>query len=117
MMPRGLTISNVLVVGVSTLALAAAAPAGVAKRSTAADVDWNAVAQAVGVPGTMQAGGVFRIDLPRSDLKVKLEHVKLKPSFALGGYLVFLPTGGSNAMLMGDLVLTQSEIEPVMAKL
>jgi len=114
---RSLNILNVLVAGACTLALAAAAPAGVAKRSAAADVDWGAVAQAVGVPGTMQAGGVFRIDLPRSDLKVKLGHIRLKPAFALGGYLVFLPTGGSNAMMMGDLVLTESEIEPAMAQL
>jgi hypothetical protein len=114
---RSLNILSVLVAGVCMLALTAAAPAGVSKRGAAADMDWNAVAQAVGVPGTMQAGGVFRIDLPRTDLKVKLDHVRLKPAFALGGYLVFLPTGGSNAMLMGDLVLTESEIEPAMAKL
>jgi uncharacterized protein DUF1259 len=43
--------------------------------------------------------------------------VKLKPSFALGSYLVFMSTGGSNAMMMGDLVLTEKEIEPVMLKL
>jgi hypothetical protein len=108
---------NLLVAGVCTLALAGAAPAGLARRSAPADVDWNAVAQAVGVPGTTQAGGVFRIDLPRTDLKVMLGHIRLKPAFALGGYLVFLPTAGPNAMMMGDLVLVESELEPAMAKL
>src|SRR4051794_30003489 len=107
-----LKILNVLVAGACTLALTAAAPAGIATRSAHADVDWNAVAQAVGIQGTMQAGGVYRIDLPRGDLKVMLGHVRLKPAFALGGYLVFLPTAGSSVMLMGDLVLTESEIEP-----
>ena len=43
--------------------------------------------------------------------------VRILPSFALGGYLVFLPTGGTQAMMMGDLVLTETELEPVMLEL
>jgi len=112
-----LNVLNVLATGLCALTLVAAAPAGVATRSAAADIDWNAVAQAVGLPGTMQAGGVFRIDVPRTDLKVMLGKIRLKPAFALGGYLVFLPTTGANAMLMGDLVLAEPEIERVMLKL
>jgi len=99
------------------LALSAAAPSRVSAQPTATQVDWDAVAAAIGVPGTMQSGGVYRIDLPRSDLNVMIGHIRLKPAFALSGYLVFLPTRGSNAMMMGDLVLTEREIEPVMAKL
>jgi len=59
---------------------------------------------------------VQRYDLPRTDLKAKIGKVLLKPSFALGGYLVFLPTAGADAMMMGDLVLTENEIEPVLLK-
>ena len=59
----------------------------------------------------MQPDGVYRVGLPRTDLHVKLNGVNLKPSFALGSYLVFLSTGGSNAMMMGDLVLTEREVE------
>jgi hypothetical protein len=116
MLGRRISASAALcAVVVTTLALAAAAPAA---RHQKDDVDWTAVGQAIGIAGTMQSGGVYRIDIPRTDLKVMIKPVLLKPAFALGGYLVFLPTGsGNQVMLMGDLVLTESEIEPVMLKL
>jgi hypothetical protein len=59
---------------------------------------------------------VHRYGLPRSDLKVSLDGVDLKPGFALGGWIAFEPMG-DKAMMMGDLVLTESEINPVMSKL
>jgi hypothetical protein len=62
------------------------------------------------------SGEVHRYGLPRSDLKVSLDGVALKPAFALGGWLAFMPMG-NKAMMMGDLVLTESEINPVMSKL
>jgi hypothetical protein len=61
-------------------------------------------------------GEVHRYGLPRSDLSVSLDGVTLKPGFALGGWLAFEPMG-DRAMMMGDLVLTESEINPVMGKL
>src|SRR6185503_14854843 len=57
-----------------------------------------------------------RVGLPRSDLQVTLDGVTLKPGFALGSWVAFEGTG-NNGMMMGDLVLTESEIEPVMKKL
>src|SRR5262249_34516526 len=69
------------------------------------------------VQGKLQPDGVYRIGLPRTDLHVALNGVRLKPSFALGSYLVFMVTGGSNAIMMGDLVLTEDEIQAVMSKL
>ncbi len=86
-------------------------------RQTATKIDWTPVGNAIGVQGKVQPDGVYRIGLPRTDLHVKLNGVNLKASFALGSYLAFLSTGGSNAMMMGDLVLTEREIEPVMLKL
>jgi hypothetical protein len=77
--------------------------------------DWNAVGQALGREGSLQ-GDVYRIGLPRSDLKVRVDGVDIKPALALGGWLAFRPMG-DQAMVMGDLVLTQQEINPVMAKL
>jgi biotin operon repressor len=62
------------------------------------------------------AGGVYRVALPRTDLKVSLDGVALKPGFALGGWLAFAPMG-NDAMVMGDVVLTQDEVNPVMKKL
>ncbi len=80
-----------------------------------ADPDWKAVAQALGKEGTVQAGGVYRVSLPRSDLKVRLDSVEIKPALALGTWLAFQPMGGGqDAMVMGDLVLTHEEVHPVM---
>src|SRR6185312_14795650 len=66
--------------------------------------------------GTDQPGGVHKFGLPRSDLKVTVDGVAIKPALALGSWLAFEPAG-SGAMVMGDLVLTDSEISPVMKRL
>ncbi|MBV9816043.1 MAG: DUF1259 domain-containing protein, partial [Alphaproteobacteria bacterium] len=62
------------------------------------------------------AGGVYRVPLPRTDLKATLDGVELKPNFALGGWLAFEKMG-NEGMVMGDLVLTTDEVNPVMTKL
>ena len=77
----------------------------------------QAIATAIGKPGAEMPGGVYRIGLPRSDLHVVLDGVTMKPALALGSWLVFMPHGGGQVMVMGDLVLTDTEVNPVMAKL
>jgi len=62
------------------------------------------------------AGEIHRHGLPRSDLKVTLEGVAIKPALALGGWVAFATMHGE-AMLMGDLVLLETEITPVMTKI
>ncbi|ESX27432.1 MULTISPECIES: DUF1259 domain-containing protein [unclassified Mesorhizobium] len=84
--------------------------------SFAANPDWSQVGKALGKGGTTQADGVYRVGLPRTDLKVSLDGVSLKPGFALGGWIAFEPMG-NQAMVMGDIVLTQDEVNPVMKKL
>jgi hypothetical protein len=81
-----------------------------------ADPVWDKVGAAFGKPGTEMPGGVYRIALPRTDIKAALDGVELKPGFALGGWLAFQKMG-DGAMVMGDLVLTEDEVSPVMAKL
>jgi hypothetical protein len=81
-----------------------------------ADPNWDAVGQALGKPGTELRGGVYRVALPRSDLKVTLDGVAIKPALALGSWLAFQAMG-KDAMVMGDLVLTQDEVNPVMKRL
>ena len=83
---------------------------------SAADIDWSKVDQALGKKGTDQPGDVHKYGLPRSDLNVTLDGVTLKPALALGSWLAFQPAGDA-AMVMGDLVLTDTEISPVMARL
>ena len=92
------------------LALSIAAPAR-------AEPDWAAVGKALGKSGAQASGQIYRVGLPRSDLKVKLDGVELKPALALGSWLAFQPMGDHDAMVMGDLVLTQPEVNPVMTKL
>src|SRR5712671_2464568 len=90
--------------------------AGLATSANAAGDDWARVGEALGKPGTEQPGGVYKVALPRTDIKATLDGVELKPGFALGGWLAFEKMGG-NAMVMGDLVLTEDEVNPVTAKL
>ena len=58
---------------------------GLSLPAFAADSDWARVGEALGKPGTEMPGGVYRIGLPRTDLKVTLDGVEIKPGFALGG--------------------------------
>src|SRR6266849_568199 len=79
-------------------------------------IDWKPVDQAMGKPGTQLPGGVYRFSFPRTDLQVTLGGVVLKAGFALGSHVEFLPMG-QHAMMMGDLVLTEDEVNGVMVKL
>src|SRR5689334_2654763 len=90
--------------------------AGAPGLAVAAD-DWHAqVGEALGKAGAAAPGGIYRVGLPRTDLKVTLDGVELKPGFALGGWLAFEKMG-DQGMVMGDLVLTMDEVAPVMTKL
>lgn len=92
------------------LALLIAAPA------RADETQWRAVAEALGKTGAQTPTGVYRVGLPRTDLRVVLDGVELKPALALGSWLAFQVKDGQ-AMVMGDLVLTDDEIGPVMKRL
>jgi hypothetical protein len=81
----------------------------------AQDVDWQKVDETLGRKPAV-SGDVRRYGFPRSDLTVTLDGVTIKPALALGGWVAFKPMHGG-AMIMGDLVLLESEINPVMAKM
>jgi hypothetical protein len=78
--------------------------------------DWKQVEDAMGRPGQMQPGDVIKFSMPRKDLHVTLKGVDIKPALALGSWAAFRRDGGT-AMVMGDLVLTEDEVQPVMKKL
>lgn len=82
----------------------------------AATPDWSKVDQELGRSGASLPGDVHRYGFARSDLHVTVDGVTLLPAFALGGWLAFKPDR-DGAMVMGDVVLTESEINPVMSKL
>jgi hypothetical protein len=90
--------------------------AGLSAPALAVEGDWGQVAQALGKSGSEMPGGVYRIGLPRSDLKVTLDGVEVKPALAVGSWLAFR-SEGDQALVMGDLVLTAEEVSPVMNKL
>jgi Domain of Unknown Function (DUF1259) len=78
--------------------------------------DWKQVEAAMGRPGQMQPGDVIKFGMPRKDLHVVLDGVDIKAGLALGSWAAF-KRDGSGALVMGDLVLTEDEVEPVMMKL
>jgi len=95
-----------------------ASPAAVlAQAPTGAPIDWGVVDNAMGKAGAMQPGNVYRYTFPRTDLQVTTQGVALKPAFALGGHVEMMQVGDNDAMFMGDLVLTQDEVSPVLLKL
>jgi uncharacterized protein DUF1259 len=79
--------------------------------------DWSAVETALGRKGAMQPAGVIKFGFPRTDLTVKIGAVTLAPALALGSWVAFEHTADGKAMAMGDLVLTDAEVGPVMATL
>ena len=96
--------------------LAICATAALATGARAQEIDWTKVDQAIGRSPAVVAGDVHRYGFPRSDLTVTLDGVTIRPALALGGWVAFKPMHGE-AMAMGDLVLLQTEIAPVMTKL
>ncbi len=98
------------------LAIALGAVAAMfASGAAAQEVDWKKVDEALGRSAAV-SGDVHRYGFPRADLQVMLDGVAIKPAFALGGWVAFKPAHGG-VMIMGDLVLLETEINPVMAKL
>jgi hypothetical protein len=113
---RSLSLRWVLILmGVVGIALVGA-PLPRAAAQQASDADWKAVEQALGKPGQLMPGDVFRVAMPRTDLKVKVQGVDVKAGFALGSYAAFKKMS-NEAMVMGDLVLLDEEVQNVMARL
>ena len=97
----------------ASIAVAAGAP------PLAAQSDWAAVDLAIGRAGAMQPGGVWKYGFPRGDLQVTVGGVRIEPALALGSWIAFERRPGRRAdvMAMGDLVLLEDEVAPVVAKL
>ena len=100
------------VLGTAIVALLVGSSVRSADAQTQPTVDWNAIEQTLGRPGTPQPGGVMRFAFPRLDLQVMVGDVQVAPALALSGWAAFLPTS-NGTLVMGDLVLTLLEIAPV----
>ena len=100
---RSFTVMAVLIAVASTTA------------ANAQEIDWQNVDAAMGRSGAV-TGDVHRYGFPRTDLQVTVDGVTIRPSLALGGWAAFKPAHGG-VMVMGDLVLLDTEIASVMSKL
>ncbi|HKD82402.1 MAG TPA: DUF1259 domain-containing protein [Candidatus Angelobacter sp.] len=102
-------------VGIVAVFLLVLSCASIAQTAASAN-DWKAVEQALGRSGQQQPDGACKFGLPRGDLKVTVDGVQVKPALALGSWLAF-SSPGQGAMVMGDLVLAEDEVSPVMMAL
>jgi hypothetical protein len=110
---RTCTLAAVIMLLVSLLATAPAQTAGDQKAAG----EWKAVEDVFGFPGANLPGGVIRFNMPRKDLHVTVAGTEVKPGLALGAWAAFHHVGDNDAMIMGDLVLTENEVAPVMKAL
>jgi hypothetical protein len=78
---------------------------------------WKSVEDVFGFPPANLPGDVVRFNMPRKDLHVTLAGTEIKPGLALGSWAAFHSVGDNDAMVMGDLVLTEDEVAPVMKAL
>jgi uncharacterized protein DUF1259 len=90
--------------------------AAVAQPAPQTPAEWKPVEDAMGRGGKLQPDGAFKFSMPRKDLKVTVAGTPIKPGLALGSWAAF-SASADNAMVMGDLVLTEDEVTRVMEKL
>src|SRR5512140_2388015 len=101
--------------GIGMLAIPAMLTA-VTIAARAQSPDWHAVDAAMARPGAMQPDGTYRFACPRGDMHVTVDGVVIKPALALGGWIAFKAMPGG-AVAMGDLVLADGELTPVVTRL
>src|SRR5713226_1902867 len=105
------TLTTITILLVCLAAISSAQTAGEQKAA-----EWKGVEDALGRTGKVQSDGTLKFSMPRKDLKVTVADTPIKAGLALGSWAAF-SASGDNAMVMGDLVLTEDEVGPVMAKL
>ena len=107
-MKRLAALATTLLLSITILGSAPARAAGMGS--------WSKVDQALGRQGKDFPDGVHKFGFPRSDLKVTLDGTPIRAPLAFGSWVAFMPDHGGS-MLMGDLVLTETELGPVMKRL
>jgi Domain of Unknown Function (DUF1259) len=110
---RTCTLAAVVILLVSLPTISPAQTSGDQKAAG----EWKTVEDVFGFPGANLPGGVVRFNMPRKDLHVTLAGTEIKPGLAFGAWAAFHHIGDNDAMVMGDLVLTEDEVAPVMKAL
>src|SRR5947208_12909615 len=96
---------------VFALVLAVTAPAAQSKKLDTAQID-----ELTGIKGKFnEQEGVYKVSSPRTDLKISVDKWEMPPFMGLTSWAAFMPGMKDGAMVMGDLVLMQDEVNPVMS--
>lgn len=114
---RNSALRTLLVLGLATLwPIAGVAQSTATPPTTAAPgLDTTMIERLTGAKGTLIAAeGVFKVSVPRTDLDIRVGGVRLRPRQGLTSWAAFQPMG-DHAMLMGDLVLLEAQVNPVMS--
>ena len=104
-MTRLVSIVSALSIGCAALAAAQDVPA-----------DYQQVLSTLGKQGDFKAG-VLKVNIPRNDVAVTVANVKTPTPFGFGGWIAMTKGTGGMDVMMGDLVLLQDEVNPVMSAL
>src|SRR5881227_577817 len=78
--------------------------------------EYQQVLTALGKQGDYKAN-VLKVNIPRNDVSVMVANVKTPTPFGFGGWVAMTKGTGGTDVMMGDLVLTQDEVNPVMSVL
>ena len=105
-----------LLIGMAVLGQEITVASAQAAPGPEASVSWNQVEEAAGRTGIVQPDGAMKFSMPRRDLKVTVAGIPVHAALALGSWIAF-SAPGADSVMMGDLVLTENEVAPVMAQL
>lgn len=103
---------NLITTSLVVLALAAAIPAA----AQTMPADYAGVLKTLNRQGDYK-DNVLKVNIPRNDLKMSVEGVATPTPFGFGGWVALTKGAGGMDVMMGDLVLTENEVNPVMSAL
>jgi hypothetical protein len=112
-----MTVMNRLIALLAVVLASCVSAPSTMPQSPQARADWSGVEAALGRSGSAQPGNVHKFAFPRSDLDVRIGDVRLKPALALGSWAAFMELPNGHTMAMGDLVLTEGEVNDVISAL